>query len=74
MSYLSFGWAGEDREIKVVLKDGVWMTEHFIEGEPDPLVTKMFGSHQLPTPWTEETDRDTVVQELTARNAHAKIS
>ena len=74
MSYVSFGWAGEDREVKVVLKDGVWVTEHYIKGKPDPLVVKMFGSHQLPTPWTEETDRDAVIEELKVRNAHAKIS
>ena len=74
MSYVSFGWAGEEREIKVVPKDGVWMTAHYREGRPDPLVVKMFGTHELPTPWSEDTDRDTVIQELAARNARAKIS
>ena len=74
MGYVSFGWIGENREIKVVLKDGVWNTVHYVDGEPDPHFTKIYGSNELPTPWTEETDRDTVVSELAARNQHAKIS
>ena len=74
MSYVSFGWAGENREIKVVLKDGVWMTVHNVDGEPDQHFIKVFGSNELPTPWSEDTDRDTVISELASRNQHAKIS
>ena len=75
MSYVSFGWSGEEnKEITVVLKDGVWMTTHFIAGEPDQQIIRMFGSNELPTPWTEETDKETVIQELQIRNGHAAVS
>ena len=74
MGYVSFGWIGEDREIKIVVKDGVWTTVHHVDGQPDKQLIKMFGTHELPTPWSEDTDRDTVISELAARNQHAKIS
>ena len=33
MSYVSFGRSsGGDKEIKIVLKDGAWMTTHFVDG------------------------------------------
>ena len=74
MSYVSFGWTGENREIKVVLQDGKWMTTHFVDGEPDQHIIKMFGTNELPTPWSEDTARETVIEELAARNLHAAIS
>ena len=74
MSCVSFGWAGEEREVKVSLVDGVWVTSHFINGQPDPLVAKIFGSHQLATPWAEKTSRDKVVDELKSRNPHCDIN
>jgi len=74
MGYVSFGWIGENREITVVLKDGVWHTVHYIDGEPDQGMIKIHGSNELPTLWTAETDRETVISELAARNSHATIS
>jgi hypothetical protein len=74
VSYVSFGWTGENREIKVVLQDGRWMTTHFVDGETDDHFARIFGSHILPTPWTEETDKETVISELASRNLHAKVS
>ena len=75
MSYVSFGWSGEgERVIKVSLQDGKWMTTHYIDGEPDQQLIRLFGSNTLPTPWAEETDMSTVVEELAARNSHAKVS
>jgi hypothetical protein len=50
------------------------MTTHFIAGEPDQQIIRMFGSNELPTPWTEETDKETVVHELQIRNGHAAVS
>ena len=73
MGYVSFGWIGEDREITVKVVDGVWHTVHIVNGEPDKSLTRTHGSNTLATPWTEETDRETVIQELSARNPHAKI-
>ena len=73
MSYVSFGWIGEDREITVKVVDGVWHTVHIVNGELDRSLTRTHGSSTLPTPWTEGTDRETVIQELAARNPHAKI-
>ena len=35
IGYVSFGWIGENRSIKVILKDGLWHTEHHIDGKPD---------------------------------------
>jgi hypothetical protein len=74
LGYVSFGWTGENREIEVVLKDGTWMTVHYVDGEPDPHFSKIFGSNELETPWTDETDKDTVIKELADRNPHAVIS
>ena len=74
MGYVSFGWIGENREIEVVLEDGVWHTVHTIDGEPDQSLTRIHGSNKLPTPWTEETNKRTVISELAARNQHAKIN
>ena len=73
MSYVSFGWNGRDRDIEVFLKDGVWMTRHTIDGAPDEQLARMLGSHELPTPWKEDTDRETVIQELAVRNQHATV-
>lgn len=71
---VSFGWAGEDREVKLLKKNGVWMTAHFVKGQPDQKFAKLYGSNELPTPWPESTDRETVVQALTAINPHIKIT
>ena len=73
IGYVSFGWVGENREMEVVLKGGRWHTVHRVDGEPDPRMIKIYGSNELPTPWTEETSRETVIEELAARNGHAKI-
>ena len=73
MSYVSFGWNGRDRDIEVFVKDGVWMTRHTIDGEPDEQLIRMLGSHELPTPWSEGTDRDAVIRDLSDRNRHATI-
>jgi hypothetical protein len=67
---VSFGWAGEEREVKLVKKNGVWMTAHFVKGQADQKVAKLYGSNELPTPWADNVDRETVVQALTAINPH----
>ena len=74
IGYVSFGWVGENREVEVVLKDGRWHTVHSVDGDPDPRMIKIYGSNVLPSPWTEETPRETVIEELSARNVHAKIA
>ncbi len=71
---VSFGWSGEKRDIKVVLKNGVWHTVHYVDGKPDQLMVKLFGTNELPTPWSSEVDRDTVINELKVRNRNASIS
>lgn len=70
----SFGWIGENREMKVFLKDGQWHTRHFIDGQPDQSLIKIYGTHEIPTPWSEETDQETVISELAMRNQHAMVS
>ena len=71
---VSFGWTGENREIKVVQKDGSWFTEHLIDGEPDQQLIKLFGTNVIPTPWSSDADRGSVVEELTVRNPNSKVS
>ena len=71
---VSFGWAGEEREVKLVKKDGVWATAHFVQGQPDPKITKLYGSNELPTPWSDSVDRETVVQALTVINPHIRFT
>ena len=71
---VSFGWTGENREIKVVQQDGNWLTEHQIDGEPDQQLVKLFGTNVIPTPWSSDTDRDLVVQELSVRNPNSTVS
>ena len=71
---VSFGWTGENREIKVVQQDEGWVTEHFIDGEPDKQLVKLFGTNVIPSPWSSGTDRDKVVEELTVRNPNSTVS
>lgn len=71
---VSFGWTGENREISVVEKDGKWFTEHLVDGDPDAQLIKMFGSNSIPTPWSSETPRGEVVEELSVRNPNSKVS
>ncbi len=74
-AYTSFGRGREGNyEIKVEVQDGTWVTVHTLDGKPNPDIIGMFGNHVLPSPWTEETDRATVVEELSVRNPNAKIS
>jgi hypothetical protein len=70
---ISYGWVGEDREVELVVKDGCWVTRHYIDGEPDQSFSKTQHTHELLTPWSEAVPRSTVVQELTARNPHLRI-
>lgn len=71
---VSFGWTGENREIKAVQKDDAWYTEHLIDGEPDQQLVSLFGTNVIPTPWSSDTDRDKVVEELTVRNPNSTVS
>ena len=71
---VSFGWTGENREIKVVQNDGSWFTEHLIDGEPDQQLVNLFGTNVIPTPWSEDTDRDAVVEDLSVRNPNSTVS
>ena len=71
---VSFGWTGENREIKVVEQDDGWCTEHLIDGEPDQQLIKLFGTNVIPTPWSADTDRDHVTQELSVRNPNSTVS
>ena len=51
MGYVSFGWTGEVRNIKVELdeQEGVWYTVHSDgEGNDDPIMTRIFGTNRLP--------------------------
>ena len=60
MGYVSFGWTGEVRNIKVELdeQEGVWYTVHSDgEGNDDPIMTRIFGTNRLPSPWNGETDK-----------------
>ena len=70
---VSFGWTGENREIKVVQQDDKWLTEHSVDGEPDRQLIKLFGTNTIPTPWSSDTDRDDVVQELAVRNPNSGV-
>ena len=71
---VSFGWTGESREIKVVQQDDAWYTEHLIEGEPDQQLIKLFGTNVIPTPWSSDSDKSTVMEELTVRNPNSSVS
>ena len=71
---VSFGWTGESREIKVVQQDESWFTEHLIDGEPDQQLIKLFGTNVIPTPWSSDTDRGNVVEELMVRNPNSNVS
>ena len=71
---VSFGWTGENREIKVVEQDGNWFTEHLIDGEPDQQLVKLFGTNVIPTPWSSDTSRDSVVEDLSVRNPNSSVS
>ena len=75
VAYTSFGRGRDGNyEIKVELRDGTWMTVHTLDGKPNPDIIGMFGTHELASPWSEETDHHTVVEELSVRNPNAKVS
>ena len=71
---VSFGWGGENKEIKVIWKNDIWMTEHLVDGQPDEFLVQLYGTYVIPTPWGANTDRETVVNELAARNPNAKVT
>lgn len=71
---VSFGWTGENREIKVVRKDDGWFTEHLIDGKPDQQLIKLFGTNVIPTPWSSDTDKGSVVEDLTVRNPNSNVT
>ena len=71
---VSFGWTGEDREIKVVERDGEWLTEHVVDGSPDGQLIRLFGTNMIPTPWSADKSRDEVVEELAVRNPNSSVS
>ncbi len=71
---VSFGWTGENREIKVVNKDGKWFTEHLIDGEPDQQLIKLFGTNTIPTPWSSDSSAEEVIGELSVRNPNSTVS
>jgi hypothetical protein len=70
---ISYGWVGENREVELAVKDGVWITTHYIDGQPDRSFSNPPGTNEVLTPWPEEVPRNTVIQELTARNPHLTI-
>lgn len=74
IGYISFGWGGENREIKLTVKDGRWYTQHFIDGKPDAHMIKTFGTNELPSPFTSDVEKAAVIQEIQARNRRARIS
>ena len=71
---VSFGWTGENREIKVVQKEEGWFTEHLIDGEPDSQLIKLFGTNVIPTPWAADTDQAQVIEDLSVRNPNSTVS
>ena len=71
---VSFGWTGEDREIKVVERDGEWLTEHAVDGSPDEQLIRLFGTNTIPTPWSADKSREEVVEELAVRNPNSSVS
>ncbi len=74
--FVSYGWVREmpEGETHMEIVEGVWHATHFDGGKPDKYMVDLFGSHQLPTPWTDETDKETVVREFAARNPHMNVS
>lgn len=58
----------------MVQQDESWFTEHLIDGKPDQQLIKLFGTNVIPTPWSSDTDRGSVVEELTVRNPNSKVS
>jgi len=70
---ISYGWVGEEREVDLAVKDGVWVTTHYIDGQPDRSLSKGSHTNEVLTPWLEAVPRSTVIQELTARNPHLRI-
>lgn len=64
----------EDRErnsITVRRDGGVWAAQ--FHGPHAEEVRRAFGTDTIPTPWTTETPRETVRDELAARNPGVKV-
>ncbi len=75
IGYVSFGWSRDgDKVMKVFVRDGRWMTGHYLDGEPDQGIVKPFGTHELPTPWAEdEKTQEEAIKELADRNPRANV-
>ena len=50
-----------------------WMATYLLDGEPDPKIISIFGTHILPTPFLEGTDEDTVLEAVRAGSTDGEV-
>lgn len=41
-----------DKTIIIYKTDRGWMSEHLVDGKPNPVIRQLFGTHHIPTPFT----------------------
>ena len=56
------------KEMRVYLEGDSWVVAHYINGEPDPSVIELFGTHVLPTPYLAGKSGQEVVAKLQSTN------
>lgn len=49
------------------------VAEHLVNGQPEQEIIKLFGTHILPLPYTEQADLEIIKQELIRLNPGYKI-
>ena len=46
----------QKQQIRLKLRGTYWQGEHYVDGEPDPYITCLFGTHIIPLPFTRMAD------------------
>jgi hypothetical protein len=55
------------------LKAKCWIASELIDGKPSPELVKYFGTHQLPTPFTNSMSGAEVYRVIQSKNPEAKV-
>lgn len=62
------------KQIKLFKQNGSWISEETINDKPSAELIKYFGTHLLPTNFTESAPSDQVLATISRLNPDAKVS
>lgn len=61
------------KQIRLHKENGSWIAVHYVNGMPDDSIIELFGTHKLPTAYTDQASAEMVVSELSAKNPGVSI-